>query len=141
MFIPTRDIIVRSLGFFVTAWTAGDTADPPVDVVLYDATWARIADTGATSGKLNATGAKSIAITPVTLRAGKVYYFGLGVGPLGTSTVTLAAVTPGSAQVNQAWGTTAGQLLCDAKVVYVPPDPWVFAGTSSVGFLGSVLEA
>ncbi len=142
MFIPSRDMVVRKLGFGVTAWALGDTANPTVDVAIYDDAWARLVSTGATAGLLNAVGAKSVAIAPTVLRAGKVYYLGLSVGALGTSTVTLAAITPGAAQTNQMFGAGAGQILCDAVAagVHPLPNPWVFGGASSVGFLGAVLE-
>ncbi len=141
-FKPPYDMVVPKIGFGVSAWTVGDTADPAMSVAVYSAAWARLGASGAVTGKLNSIGAKSVTLgTPVTLYADQIYYIGLSIGALGTSTVTLAAISAASNPANQAFGTGAGDVQIDsASSVHPLPDPWVAGGTSSGGFLLEALE-
>lgn len=141
-FKPDHDMVVTKIGFGVQAWTAGDTADPAMSAAIYDAAWARLGTTGATSGKLNGIGVKEATLgSPVTMLTGQIYYVGLSVGALGTSTVTLSGVSAASNQARDGLGTDAGFIQLDsASTVHPLPDPWVAGGTSSSAFLLWVLE-
>lgn len=93
-FVPDRDMTVDEIAFVVTV-AAG--ADDACDVGLYTSALAKIVTAGATTGKLNGTGRKTIALTATALKAGTVYYAGFSCGTLGGSAASIAPIGLGGA--------------------------------------------
>lgn len=103
-FTPSRDMTIVSFGFAVS--TASST-DDACDIGLYDATGTKIITAGATTGKLNSTGVKSIALA-ASLYAGLVYYAGFSCGTIGGTTPQLVMANWIAAQGGQLFGATLG---------------------------------
>jgi hypothetical protein len=95
-FMPSEDITISSASFLVTV-AAG--ADDACDIGIYDSTLAtRIASAGATTGKLNSVGIRSVSVS-ASLTAGTVYYAAFSVGTFGSTGATLR----GTATTADAW--------------------------------------
>lgn len=109
-FVPDQDMLVTAIRFVVTG---ADTVDSAVDVGIYDSTLAKIVSSGATTGKLNTTGAKSVTVASTRLRAGTIYYAAVSCAV--TTSVTLAGWTAAGADIIQIFGSAAGQLLAGYK--------------------------
>jgi hypothetical protein len=84
--VPSRDIVVALIAF--TVQTAA-TADDACDVGIYDAAMARLVSSGATTGKLNSTGVKTVAVTATKLNVDTVYYVAMSCGTLGGTAATV----------------------------------------------------
>lgn len=108
-FVASRSLTIAALGFSVS--TAA-TLDDPCDVGIYAADGVtRLGSSGATTGKLNATGAKSVPLTAgVALTAGTVYYAAFAVTVLGTGS-TITARTLQSVGVVDLFGSSAPNRL------------------------------
>jgi hypothetical protein len=106
-FVPHRQMTITLAAFAVT--TASGT-DDPCDVAIYDSTLAnRLANVGATTGKLNTTGIKTMTFaSALTLTPATVYFVAFGA----TSTATLAAVNLNSNNNAGLFGTSAPQAEC-----------------------------
>jgi hypothetical protein len=105
-FVPSRPMTINLIAFVVTT-AAG--ADDACDVGIYDASYSRIVSAGATTGKLNSTGVKTITISPTTLVAGTVYYAAFSVvTPFGGTAASLVMTTTSSGSMFDLFGTTAG---------------------------------
>lgn len=85
----SRPMTIASVSFNVTAWSAGDTADPACDVGIYNTSGTRLGSAGATTGKLNSTGMKTVSLSANVPLTPGVYYVALSFGSLGTSSVTV----------------------------------------------------
>jgi hypothetical protein len=143
--VAPRDMAITGLRLTVTAWTAGDTADPACEVAIYDGALAQLGTSGSVTGKLNATGSRNVALTStLNVRRGTVLYFGIHIGTLGTSTVSLASMQLGSVQTRLHFGTTAPQVMTDVKTGATAgaalPNPWVLTGASNVAFILTPVE-
>jgi hypothetical protein len=133
-----RDMVVSSIAFSVSTAASNDDE---VDVGIYDAGGARLVSSGATTGRLNSTGRKTVAIAPTLLRAGRFYYLAISTGAVGGTPATLIAVSPGSLGSSQFFGTTIGLVETDAASSRHPlPSTWAIGAISSVGCFGAVLE-
>jgi hypothetical protein len=134
-FVPSRNMTIVSIGFSVTT-AAG--ADDSVDVGIYNSTLANIlVHSGATAGKVNSTGAKTIAITPTALTAGTVYYAALSCGALGGTAGVLASLSYSIAANAALFGaavpqvevqaSTSGHPLANAPTVIATPGAFLLA--------------
>lgn len=105
-FVPSRAMTIQSIAFSVfTAAGSNDNAD----VGIYDSALAtKLVSSGATAGKLNATGVQSIAVTATTLSPGVVYYAAFSSGAIGTTAGAVAGASIGSGAVASLFGATAG---------------------------------
>lgn len=104
-FVPSRDMTIGTLRIIVT--TAAGADDASDAAILDAATMARLASAGAVTGKLNATGFKDYAITPLTVRAGTVYYAAHSTGALGGTAAAVMALSAGNVAAGAgAFGTT-----------------------------------
>lgn len=72
--VPSRNVLCRSIGFNVQTAALQNDA---VVCTIEDSAGARLVSSGSVTGKLNATGFKSVAVTATPLIAGQVYYLGL----------------------------------------------------------------
>lgn len=104
-FVPSRDIAVALIAFAVTT-AAG--ADDACDVGIYDSTLTRVVSSGATTGKLNSTGVKTVTVTTTVLKAGKTYYAAISCGTLGGTAATIRGANLGSTEGGQLFGGGAG---------------------------------
>lgn len=133
--VPSRNMTVVNLGFWVSAWTAGDTANPNVDLCIYNAALTtKLATTGATASKLNSVGRKTVPLTSsLAVSAGIAYYVGMTVGTLGTSTVSLLTAAFGNVGALQLFGATAGLIEGDANAAAgtTMPSTWGAPSLSS----------
>jgi hypothetical protein len=121
-FVPSRNMTAALIGFTVST-AAG--ADDNVDVGIYSAAGAKLVSSGATAGKLNSQGAKTVAITATPLTAGTVYYGALSFGALGGTAAVVTGVGYQSVFAFAAMGATIGLVEADAKAAQHPlPDPW-----------------
>jgi hypothetical protein len=85
-FIPSRDMTIALIALVVsTAAIANDACD----VGIYDAAGNRLVSAGATTGKLNALGVQTLAITPTALTKNTVYYAGFSYGTAGGAAAAL----------------------------------------------------
>lgn len=101
-FVPTRDFIATAIGWSVVV---GATNDDACDVGIYDATGTtKLASAGATTGKMNSAGAKSISIAGTPVYAGTVYYIGLSYGAVGGTAATLSMDSHGSGGLTSVFG-------------------------------------
>jgi len=91
---PSRAMSVSSIAFRVT--TASATSDP-VSVALFSADGVRLSTSGAVTPGVNTTGTKVVALLPVVLAPGSVYYAALS----SASTATIQ----GTEVVADAFGT------------------------------------
>jgi hypothetical protein len=114
-FVPSRKFSITMIAFAVT--TASGT-DDPVDVGIYDSSLAKIVSSGATTGKLNSTGVKTVTITTTTLLPGVVYYAVIAAN----STATLASSSAPSVGAASLFGSAAPQVEMASKTAsYVLP--------------------
>lgn len=135
-FVPSRNMTIISIAYSVQAWAAGDTADPAVDVGIYNAALtSKLASSGATAGKIATVGAKNVLLSAsLALTAGTVYYAALSVGALGTSTVSINCGTYLSTGAHTLFGATAGLLEVDLQTSVHPlPAAWTVSGGSTGG--------
>lgn len=126
-FVPPRNIQVVSIAFGVST-AAG--SDDSCDVGLYDAAYAKIVTAGATAGKLNGIGVKTIPIV-ASLLANTVYYAAFSTGTIGTTAAVLAGLTTGGNNTQDLFGTTAG--LREFSFQAVHPLPVTFVPGGSIG--------
>jgi len=101
-FRPSRNMSIVSIAFSV-AVAAG--ADDACDVGIYDANFNRIVSSGATTGRLNSVGVKTIPIA-VTLLAGVTYYGAFSVGTFGSTAASLMMTQTGASLAGFLFGTT-----------------------------------
>jgi hypothetical protein len=129
-FVPRRQFVVDRVHIRVQT---ADTADNPVDVGIYDGrTLAKIASTGAVTGKLNSTGVKVIDLTaPVTLEEGQIYYVAVAPGTVTTSAVIQAA-SIANAGFSEIMGTAAGDYLAGSQAAAHP-----LPATATIGATGT----
>jgi hypothetical protein len=114
---------------FVVSTAAG--ADDPCDVGIYDSTLTRIVSSGATTGKLNSVGVKTIPLV-VTLTPGQIYYAGFAASLTGTAPVVVQA-SYGNTSVTQLWGGAAPNTLAHFKDTSYPlPATIASPGTASL---------
>lgn len=137
-FVPTRNMTIVKIGFVVT--TAA-TADDAVDVGLFSASGARLVSSGATTGKVNSTGAKTITVTSTPLTAGTVYYAGLAYGAVGGTAATLITLACAAAAQTTMFGATAGTAETSSQVGATLPDPGTVGGNTNSAFALAVLES
>ena len=104
-FVPTRDMTVTLIAFGIS--TAA-TADDACDAGIYDAALTRIVSAGATLGKLNSTGVKTVPIAATTLKANRTYYAALSCGTLGGTGASMRGANFGAGEIPQLFGATAG---------------------------------
>lgn len=105
-FVPSRNMAVTKLAFVVTT---NSGTDDPVDVGIYDDTMTKIVSSGATTGKLNTNGLKTVDITTTNLVAGRVYYAAISAN----STATLLCALYISGNGLRYFGTTPPTLDAD----------------------------
>jgi hypothetical protein len=132
-FVPERNMRVKGIGFNVVV-AAGSNDN--FDVGIYDSTLTKIVSSGATAGKLNATGKKRIDITETPLIEGQSYYILGSVGTLGGTAAQLVGANFTSAGIAAFMGTTAGLVEADAAATIhpLPTGPITPAGGSTAGF-------
>ena len=109
-FVPSRDMTVTLIAFSVEV-AAG--ADDACDVGIYDASYNRIVSSGATTGKLNSQGVKTVTIASTALVAGVVYYAAISTGTQGGSAGQLGGANMGSSRLGQLFGAAVGKLEAD----------------------------
>lgn len=105
-FVPFRDIAAVSMMFNVST-AAG--ADDACDVGIYDATGNRLVSAGATTGKLNATGNKTVTLA-ASLPAGAVYYAAFSSGTQGSTAGALRVANFSTATLTQIYGASFPQV-------------------------------
>lgn len=132
--VPSRAMTITNVGFVVTT-AAG--ADDACDVAIYSASLARLASAGATAGKLNSTGAKTVTLTAsVTLQPGVVYYAGFSNGALGGTAAVLGAVGYSAGTTSNIFGSSAPQVqFATMNSAHPLPDPFVVANGGSCPML------
>lgn len=106
-FVPSRDITVTKIAIAVaTSATSADSSD----VGIYNSSGTLLASSGATSIGLNSTGAKVYTLSsPVTLRAGTVYYVAFAYGPIGGTAANIVGYN-GAFGAGQMFGTSPPNL-------------------------------
>lgn len=105
-FSPSRRMVITKLAFLVHTAASADDA---VCVGIYDNAYARLATSGAVTGKLNSTGVKTVDLaSSLALKAGRVYYAAVSSGTQGGTACSLLAHTLGNLLVCDLFGTTAG---------------------------------
>lgn len=105
--VPSRRMRITKIRFrLMTA--AG--ADDAVSVAIMNSVGQKMASRDFITGLLNgATGYKDVSFTdPVTLEAGKIYYFALATTAPGGTAAQLLSVNPGAAERWALFGTTPG---------------------------------
>lgn len=137
-FMATKDRIITKIGFAVTT-AAG--ADDACDVGIYSSSLVRLASAGATSGKLNSLGAKTVNLSAsYTIRRGTIYYAGFSCGTQGGSAASLQSVAYASIGAGEIFGATDGLYEFGIMATAHPlPDPYVRSGASA-GVLLAMLE-
>jgi hypothetical protein len=120
-FVVERNTTVQTIAFAVST-AAG--ADDSVDVGIYradGATLTLLSSSGSTSGKLNSTGRKTVALTaPAALLVGEVYYGALACGALGGSAATVRGCTVGNAGAAELFGSAVPDLEVTSKSTSFP---------------------
>lgn len=110
-FTVSRPMTITLISFGVST-AAG--ADDACDVGIYTPSGAdltRVVSAGATTGKLNATGIKTVAITATTLVPRQVYYAGFSCGALGGTAAIIGGATFGASNYNGLFGLSVPQLI------------------------------
>lgn len=101
---PSRRMLVTSIAFAVGTQSG---TDDPCDVGIYSADLGtKLISAGATSGKLNSTGAKSVAITTTELLPRTVYYVAFAAN----STAALLGISFQAGSACELFGSSAPQL-------------------------------
>jgi hypothetical protein len=100
--VPSRNITIKSVRFVVTV---ASTADDACDVGIYDASLNRLRSAGATTGKMNSAGAKTIEIPSIELQANTVYFVALSYGTIGGTAATLVSAANASGFPGDIFGT------------------------------------
>lgn len=85
-FVPSRKMVIIAIKFVVQT-AAG--SDDDYDVGIYNSSGTLLVSSGATAGKLNSTGVKSITTATTTLNAGSIYYCAGSCGAIGTTAAQL----------------------------------------------------
>lgn len=137
--VPSRDMQIIAVQFVVQTLANNDDA---VEIAILDASYNKLVTTGSTTGKLNSTGNKRIALpSSQLLRAGTVYYVALAAQVQGTAAVLSGAnYNQGGAQF--IFGTTAGTQDGTFQNSARPiPSPIVAAGSISVTCAVALMEA
>ncbi len=99
---------------FVVSTAAG--SDDACDVAILDATGARLASSGATTGKLNSTGIKTVTLSASQrIEADTVYYAALSCGAIGSTAATVRGASFGSTDIVAIFGTGLGSLEAGNK--------------------------
>jgi hypothetical protein len=114
----TRFQASRNIAQIAFAVTTAAGADDPCDVGIYDSALTRIASSGATTGKLNSLGMKTIPLA-VTLTPGQIYYAAFAASLTGTAPVVVQA-SYGNSSVVQMLGGTAPNTLGHIKDTSYP---------------------
>lgn len=122
-FVPSRRMTILSISFVVSGASTGD-----VDVGIYNAAGTtKLGSSGATSGKLTATGTKNVALSAgVTLLPGVVYYGAISV----SSTPTLTCSTYSFGTFPELFGTAPPDLLTGSEAT-AHPLPSTLSGYST----------
>jgi hypothetical protein len=96
---------ISKIGFSVVN---AASVDDQCDVGIYNAACSQLlGSSGATSGKLTTTGAKTVPLlTPVALVAGQVYYAALSFGVIGGTAAQLTSASMSSGLLSGLFGTT-----------------------------------
>jgi hypothetical protein len=129
---PKRTRVTTKARFIVsTAASADDTVEIAVFAAVIGG--ARIAYVGPTTGKLNATGVKEVAI-PMTWDPSADYYAVLRCGTLGGTAASLAGRTFQSAFDATIYGSTPPLLLCGYNDGTMPTTTPATLQTSLLGF-------
>lgn len=106
-FVP---VVTKKITVVAFAVATAATNDDSCDVGIYDAAGNRLTSSGATAGKLNATGVKTIAL-PYTLKRGTAYYAAFAYGAVGGTAATVATVLISSGNFGiQLFGATVGTM-------------------------------
>lgn len=125
-FVPSRPMSIALISFAVSTAAGSDDA---CDVGIYNsALTTKIASAGATTGKLNGTGVKTIAVV-ASLQAGTVYYAALSCGAIGTT----AAIIGGGAFTVANYGALFGAGAPNQDAMFLAashPLPASLAGAS-----------
>jgi hypothetical protein len=111
-FVPTKNMTMKQLAFAVT--TAA-SADDPCDVGIYDAELKRLVSAGATTGKLNSKGVKTVEFAETKLTAGNVYYAAFSFGAVGGTAAQIGGVLNNEGLYSDLMGTAVGTRIMAAK--------------------------
>lgn len=98
-FVPVVDMAVTSIAFVVT--TAASVNDS-VDVGILAADGTLLNSSGSTAGKVNATGAQSIAIPSTAIKAGSSYWLCISCGTIGGTAAVVTALNGANSNSNVA---------------------------------------
>ena len=134
-FVPAEDMIATSIGFAVTVAAA---SDDNIDVAIYNSSKARLNSSGATGGKLNSTGVKSVAITATSLTAGSVYWAGISPGTFGGSAASCWGANIGNSLGHDILGADTAPIEYE-NTAHVLPATATFAGLVTTGVALAVL--
>jgi hypothetical protein len=115
-FVTSKAMSVVSIAFGVS--TAA-TADDACDVAIYDSTLTRLASAGATTGRLNTTGVKTVSLS-VSLSAATVYYAAFSSGTQGGTAATVRGANFADTTVTQLFGATAPNMEAWLKTASHP---------------------
>ena len=129
-FTVSRPMTITLISFGVSTAAGSDDA---CDVGIYTPSGAdltRVVSAGATIGKLNATGIKTVTIAATTLLPGQVYYAGFSCGTITTTAAVLGGATFGASNYNAMFGTSVPQLIFATKATSHPLPASVTAPTT-----------
>lgn len=105
-FVPVLTKTYSNIRFLVEVAAA---EDDECDVGVMDADLTKIVSSGATAGLLDGTGTKTVAIGPIELTGGDVYYLGFASGAQGGTAASLTGAYT-SASLNTLFGVAAGSV-------------------------------
>lgn len=103
-FVLADDLDITLMAFVVSV-AAG--SDDSCDAGIFDASLNRLASAGATTGKLNGTGVKTLPVV-ASLRRRTVYYAGFSVGAIGGTAAQVMHAAWASASTLSLFGTAVG---------------------------------
>lgn len=134
-FVPSEDLVASKIAFIVS--TAAGSNDN-VDVGIYDSTGTRLTSAGSTAGLLTPSGRKTLSFTPVTLRAGKVYYAAIAAGPVGTTAAIIVGAGWNENSIPTIMGASLPDIACGVVNAFpLGAGPVALLNTSpSVALLG-----
>lgn len=126
-FIPSRDYAMTLFAFIVITAASADDA---CCLAIYDSAMNRLATTGATTGKLNSAGVKTIALN-YTLLAGKVYYAFFSCGAVGGTAAIVQGANFNSSSAGILFGAGNGVFEC-AMMTAAHPAPATFVPATPI---------
>lgn len=109
-FVPSRNMTVTLIGFNVTTASGSDDACDAGIYTFSGSTLTRVASAGATTGKLNALGPKTLSVS-ASLTAGTVYYAGFSVGTFGGTAGQLMMASAAGNGGFDVFGTALGSTI------------------------------